>query len=78
MDDTSFQVGDAVSFNVGSDIYATTVLSVSKTKITCADPHGYEDRPVVFTRRAYGHFVYRGRTFGTLQHGGETYRDNDR
>jgi len=78
MDDTIFNVGDAVSFDVGSSRRTTTVLSMNKTRIVCADPHGAAEREVVFTRRAGGYYVVRGRDHGTLSHGGETWIDNDR
>jgi hypothetical protein len=72
MTPSKFTTGDRVSYNVGSDIYAATVVRTTPARVVVQSEWGDE---ITFTKRATGYFVYQGRTSGTLRHGGETRLD---
>ena len=67
-----FNVGDAVSYSVGSDRYAGTVTKVSPARVSVRGSYGDEK---VFTLRADGEFRRMGRGYGRLVLGGEDYLD---
>jgi hypothetical protein len=72
----SFQIGDKVSYSVGSDRYAGEVVGVSKSGHEVLVQEKIGCNPVTFTRRGNGQYRRCGwKTTGLLSHGGETKLD---
>ena len=68
----TFAVGDQVSWNVGSDIYAGTIVKRSKARIVAE--HRYLG-PVTFTLRPNGQWRPQGSAHGLLRYGGSERLD---
>ena len=70
-DNTIFNVGDAVSYMVGSDQYAAVVVKVSPSTVQVQR----QGEVITFTKRLNGRFIYVGRSHGLLSHGGKARLD---
>lgn len=72
-----FEVGDKVSWDVGSDVYTGVVEVAGPMRVVVSRQTYQRASTFVFTRRKDGLFLMRGQTYSTLRHGGEEYRDPD-